>query len=163
MDHWNILDYEPDARTTRLGLIKRQLVLSEIILKYTFIDECLTVIVCHYYFKGPEGGSAWTKLWKTKKFQIFNHYIMDVIYMLKKLGVVRGIKEVPKAVRDNIGRINALRNVIAHSFFPENRREYAAHGKVLYRDSDIYSVEGIKKFEDDFAVVSEYLFTRTRA
>jgi hypothetical protein len=51
MDHWNILDYEEDARTAILGVMKVQLVRGEIITKYTLIDEFLSVIITHYLFQ----------------------------------------------------------------------------------------------------------------
>ena len=39
MDHWNIADYDEDARTAILGVMKVKLVRAEIIMKYTLIDE----------------------------------------------------------------------------------------------------------------------------
>src|SRR5436190_16630478 len=41
MDHWNIKEYPPEARTPLLTKMKNQLVRSEVILKYTLIDEFL--------------------------------------------------------------------------------------------------------------------------
>lgn len=54
MDHWNILGYEPESRTTYLRLVKRKLVIGDIIIKYTLIDEALGVIISHYYFQKPK-------------------------------------------------------------------------------------------------------------
>jgi hypothetical protein len=50
MDHWNILNYDAEARTTRLELAKNRLVRGDIIIKYTLIDEFLTVIIIRFYF-----------------------------------------------------------------------------------------------------------------
>jgi hypothetical protein len=63
-------------------------------------------------------------------------------------------------MRDIIERINALRNAIAHNFFPENRRQYAGHKKVMYQGENVYMTNGIQKFEEDFNVVNNYLLVR---
>ncbi|HEY8651275.1 MAG TPA: CAP domain-containing protein [Chthoniobacterales bacterium] len=54
----------------------------------------------------------------------------------------------------------ALRNAIGHSFFPENRRQYAGHKKVMYQGENVYTRNGIQKFEEDFKVVNNYLLER---
>jgi hypothetical protein len=51
MDHWNILNYKEDGRTTYLEMMKLQLVRGDIVTKYTLIDEFLAVDVCHDYFR----------------------------------------------------------------------------------------------------------------
>ena len=48
-----------------------------------------------------------------------------------------------------IERVNALRNALAHSFFPENRRQYAGHRKVIYLGEDVFTLRGLLVFEDD--------------
>src|ERR1700730_14917436 len=60
---------------------------------------------------------------------------------------------VPVPGERGIERINALRNAIGHSFFPENRRQYAGHKKVMYQGENVYTRNGIQKFEEDFKVV----------
>jgi len=119
MDHWAIADYEATARTTYLHAMKQQLVRGEIIQRYTLIDELLSVLICHFYFRKPGEDSSFQKLWKTKKFRVFNHYILDEMYVLGKMRVVNEIRALPRDVRENVERINALRNGIAHSFFPK--------------------------------------------
>ena len=95
-------------------------------------------------------------------FRNFVHYIVDEMYLLPKLRVVDAIKKVPSDVRANIDRINALRNALAHSLFPENRRQYKEYHKVIYRGTDIFSKAGIEKFEDDFDVAHQYILKRAR-
>jgi hypothetical protein len=160
MDHWNIADYEEEARTPKLQIMKNQLVRGEIIMKYALIDELLTVIICHHYFKKPKKGFSFISLWKTKRFQIFNYYILDDVYLLQKLRVAHAIAEIPAPIRNAIERVNALRNSIAHSFFPENRRQYISYKKVIYRDADIFTKLGVEKFSQDLTMIEEYLFER---
>jgi hypothetical protein len=54
MDFWDIEKYKPEDRTTRLEIMKRQLIRGEIITKYTLIDEGLAVIIANYYFGMPQ-------------------------------------------------------------------------------------------------------------
>jgi hypothetical protein len=157
MDHWNIADYAPDDRTIRLQLTKHNLIRGNIVLKYALIDEYLTILIVNYFFRKPRRGETYSQLWRTKKFRVFNHYIMDEMYVLGKLRAVRSITNVPRDVRENIEKINAVRNAVAHSFFPENRRDYAKKRRVDCRESDVYSPEGFRKFQDDFNVIANWM------
>jgi len=160
MDHWNIHSYAPETRTTCLELIKNKLVRSEVIFKFALIDELLSVIICHHYFPKPQKAATFRRLWKTKKFRIFNHHILGEIYLLPKMRLVHAIRSLPPNVRNNIERINALRNALAHSFFPENLRQYKDYRRVVYRGADIYTKQGLDKFDEDFTTISECLVDR---
>jgi hypothetical protein len=101
LDHWNIEDYKPATRSLRLEIIKNQLVRSDVVISYTFIDECLTHDICNYYFRPRKKNRKvfdFGKLWRTKQFSIFAHYIMDETYLMKKLAIVNAIKSIPKDV-----------------------------------------------------------------
>ncbi len=138
MDHWNILEYAPESRTAYLKNMRVQLVRGEIITKYTLIDEFLAVVISHYYFKRPKSKPSFHSLWRTKRFQIFNYHVLDETYLLNKMRLVRAIKEIPSNVRGAIERINAVRNAIVHSFFPENRKQYRSEKRVVYQGEDIF-------------------------
>ena len=62
MGHWNILDYPPEARTVHLEIMNNKFVTAEIVFKYTLIDEYLTVIICHFYFKRPDRNRTFRQL-----------------------------------------------------------------------------------------------------
>ncbi len=160
MDHWNITHYPTEGRTAILELMKRQLVVGDIVAKYTLIDELLSVVISHYYFTKPRKGFSFRQLWKTKKFQIFAHHVLDDTYLLNKMKLVRAIGEIPAPIRNAIERINAARNALAHSFFPENRRQYPPHKKVIYRGMDLYTKQGTEQFAEDFATVRLKLDSR---
>ena len=68
-------------------------------------------------------------MWRTKKFRIFVHHILDEVYLLPKLKIAGQIGEVPKEVRESIERVNALRNALAHSFFPRTGANMRGIGK----------------------------------
>lgn len=160
MDYWDILRYPAGGRTTRLELIKRKMVRGDVVEKYTYIDELLAVIICHHFFRKPTKGRSFGGLWKTEKFREFNHYLLDDTYLFGKMRMVRAIGEIPAKIRECIDRINALRNAMAHSFFPENRREYFGKEGLMYRGSDIYTQDGVEKLAEDFREVRNYLWER---
>jgi hypothetical protein len=149
LNYANILEYEPDERTPRLQLIKNQLIRSQIVFDYTFIDEMLGVAICHYFFGKKRG---FIRLWKTKKFRTFNYYVLEVLSLTEKLRLVKAIKDVPRAVAGSIEALNALRNGLAHAFFPENLRS----AKPVYKGKDIFTVDGLNTFMDDMGKASDF-------
>jgi hypothetical protein len=160
LDHWNIERYEADARTTFLEIMRDKIIRAEVVSKYTLLDEFMSHIICNYYFrKGGRAGKTphFRQLWRSKHFQIFAHYILDETFLLKKLSIVRAIGDVPREVTSAISRINDVRNDLAHSFFPQNRRRYAGKREVVYNGVHLFSKEGIVKFNEDFGVARRYL------
>jgi len=158
MDYWNIVEYREDGRTALLEVMTRQLISGEIIKRYTFIDELLSVIISHFYFHTTKRQAIFSRLWRTKRFRLFNHYFLDEVHLLTKMRLVREIKEIPTDVRNTIERINALRNAVAHSYLPENGRQYTRHKKVTYQDADIFTGERVTKFLADVMRTQDYLF-----
>jgi len=100
---------------------------------------------------------AYRRLWKTKRFKVFVHYLMDETFLLKKLVMIEAITTVPPKVSSAIKRINEVRNALAHSLFPENRRRYMVDKKVTYRGVDLFTVVGVEKFQEDYEIVRQYL------
>jgi hypothetical protein len=136
VDFWNVENEEEgEWRTTALRLAIAHLVSAEVITRYTMLDEVLSDCLCRYYFKKP--GNPRYIFWKRKKFRLFVHFFLDEMYLLKKMQMVHAIRPLPKEVRSTIEKANAIRNAMAHSFFPENRKEYKKIGKVLYAGKDI--------------------------
>jgi hypothetical protein len=162
MDHWHIEKYPPKGRTDLLIVMKDKLVRGEVITKYAVIDELLTMIICNYYFHKSKRELTYRRLWKTRRFAIFNHYIMDEVYLLKKMSIVASMRTIPKEVTKIIARINDLRNALAHSMFPQNRRQHMPHRKVMYQGLDIFTKPGVEKFEEEFQIVRKYLDGRAR-
>ena len=108
-------------RTLRLQFIFHEWVRGMVIMRYTLIDEYLACIIANYMFGKPKTWHYRQK-WRTKKFQRFNHYVLDELYLLKKQDFVHAIKPLPSDIRSKIMQINDVRNAMAHSFFPQNRR-----------------------------------------
>lgn len=153
LDYQNIREYNREARTPILEIMKNKVVRGQVILWYTVVDEFLNDEICHYYFGRKR---SFISLWKTKRFQLFNHYILEELYPLQKLRLVKAIRQVPKAVSRNIEALNILRNGLAHAFFPENLRK----SKPLWKGKSIFSLDGAKQFQDDMLTIHEDLLRR---
>ncbi len=160
MDFWNIENYKqpPFDRTALLQITKDKLVRSHVIIKYALIEECLTDIICNYYFhRQAKQNTTYAALWRTKRFRTFVHYLMEEMFLLKKLALVDAIRTVPKDVSSAIQRINDVRNAIAHSLFPENRRRYRSTKKLMYSGEELFSIQGVEKFNQDCGVAEKWL------
>lgn len=150
VDFYRIMDYDREDRTMRLELMRNQLIRGYVITRYTLIDEFLGSEVCHYFF-GTTRSSI--ELWRTKPFQRFNHYILEELSLLQKLRLVRSFRNIPKHIAGDVERINSLRNGLAHAFFPENLRK----SPPIYKGKRIFSVDGLKEFDEDSRRVTEYI------
>jgi hypothetical protein len=158
IDFWNIEKADPEARTPLLRIAVSHIVVAAVVTEYTLLDEILSSLICRYYF---QKGKKKFHLWDQKKFRAFVHYGLDEMYLLKKIDLVHAIKPLPSEVREILRKLNAIRNAVAHSFFPENRKEYRKSGKILYEGGDIRTAAGMKRLLDDCHRVWVYLAART--
>jgi len=149
LDYKNVENLENEARIAILRNIKDQVVRSTIIMDYVLIDEHLCQIIINYYF-GSNSSSI--KLWRTKKFKLFNYYILEKLYLVNKLDHAKEIINFPSGIISKIKKINDLRNALAHSFFPENRRV-----TVSYENKSVYNLDGFKKYQNDVDEVMKFL------
>ena len=111
-------------------------------------------------FQKRKNEVTYGRLWKDKKFNIFNHYIIQEMSFLQKLRIVHAIDEVPSKHRSSMEGINALRNPIDYSFFPESRRQYLKYRRVQYDGEDIYTKSGIEKLLNNATKIVDYLKAR---
>jgi hypothetical protein len=93
---------------------------------------------------------------------LFNYYVLDELYLPKKKDLVNAIKPLPPGIGGKIMKINDVRNAVAHSFFPQNRRRYHKQGGLLYDGADLFSKSGVEKFLKDADEVLE-VFAHHRA
>jgi hypothetical protein len=115
------------------------------------MDEHLNNEMCWQFF--PRG--TFIALWKTKRFRAFNQYILDRLPLLQKLEFVRARIPLPNEFYDRVRALNSLRNAVAHSFFPENRR-----AKPKWKGADIFHLAGYGQFFHDMFEVSQFFFAR---
>jgi hypothetical protein len=155
VDFWN-LENEPDndVRNVLLDLCRDRLVRTGIVSHYVLIDELLSDVICQQFFD-PSKTSI--ELWKFKRFRNFNYYVLEELSLLKKLALVKAFKTIPKPVEETIRLTNVLRNAVAHSFFPMNKRDFKRTKKVTYKGKDVFTVEGMTLLDADIDRALEYL------
>ncbi len=152
LDYLDLARMEPGDRTYHLELVKVMLVTSEVITGHCLIDEQLNLSIYRYYF--PKGN--FYHITRSKRFRLFDTNLLRRLSTLNKLQLLRSIRAIPRNVINDIERINSVRNSLAHGMFPGLVPRYGRK-KVLYRDTDIFSLEGVKKFNADLSAVSDYL------
>jgi hypothetical protein len=153
LDYQNVGDYEADGRTAHLELARDHIIRGDIIMFYTLIDEYLNDEIARYYFGRNR---FFPRLWKTKRFQLFNYHVLEELHLMQKLRHVKAIIKVPKPISATIERLNALRNGIAHSFFPEN----LSRSSPTWKGKNIFSYEGIEAFRHDIQEVIDFFMDR---
>ena len=149
VDYWNIRRRPRKWRTSVLEVIRRELIRGEIIGQYTLIDDILATELCKYFLPTKNQIAQW----KTDKYRRFNYFVIERLYLTQKLAFLKDLYDIPRPIASSIEEINALRNAMAHAFFPENLRVYHMKGPagprkpvpVLYRGENIFSVAGATK------------------
>jgi hypothetical protein len=147
-----VADAYPEVKTPLLQLAKDQLTRSAIILKYVLMDEFLSGVICWHYFGKKRG---FPELWKTKRFKSFNYFVLEKLYLLQKLELVRSIHDIPRWVSSDLAALNELRNGIAHSFFPQSRRR-----KPDWKGQSVFAPDGLDRFLEDMQKLSDFFVQR---
>ena len=96
--------------------------------------------------------------------------MIERLYLTQKLAFLKDVYRVPKNIASSIEEINAVRNAMAHAFFPENLRAYQMKGRpaprkpisVRYKGEDIFTAVGAQRFVDDCTEVVDYLLWRLK-
>jgi hypothetical protein len=149
LDFERIEDCKAESRTIRLLVMRNKLVRGQVIVWYTLVDEFLTNRICRFFF-GKRRSSI--HLWRTKRFKLFNYHVIERLSLLAKLSLAKAISPIPKAVAADIEQLNALRNGLAHAFFPENLRS----AKPVWKGKDVFTIDGLRRLELDLQNVFAY-------
>jgi len=155
LDFYDIESYGREERTTRLELMRRAVARAEVITTYTLVDEYLCCELCVHFFGSKRTFPA---LWKTKRFKLFNYHFIEELSLLPKLRYVKALRSIPKGISADIERLNALRNGVAHAFFPENLKR----SRPMWKGISIFSLDGLRIFKQDMNEVTNF-FIRIRA
>jgi hypothetical protein len=151
LDFERISDYPSDARTVKLQVMRNKIVRGQVIVWYTLIDEFLANRICRFFFGRTR---SFPQLWRTKRFRLFNHHVIEQLSLLEKLRLVKAIDKLPKAISSDIESLNNLRNGLAHSFFPENLRS----AKPIWKGKDVFSLDGITRLDADMQAAFNYFW-----
>jgi hypothetical protein len=148
----DIRHVDSSLRTAHLDTIKKQLIKGAVLGEYLLMDEFLNVAICGYFFGRKR---RFPNLSRTKRFRAFNFFILERLYLVQKLDLVKFAYKVPRPVSKDLYALNDLRNAIAHSFFPENRRR-----KPEWKNKDIFSLDGLVHFLNDMERAGDFFVQR---
>jgi hypothetical protein len=154
LDFYDIKLYDKAHRSVRLELMRRAVARAHVITTYTLVDEHLACELSVHFF-GTE--KKFPALWKTKRFKLFNYHFLEELSLLPKLRYLKALRKIPKGISADIEKLNALRNGIAHAFFPENLKR----SRPEWDGKSIFSIEGLKAFGTDMNSVTKF-FVRIR-
>ncbi len=152
IDFWRIREYDAEGRTVILRRMKDQIIRGFVINRYALVDELLGSEICRYFF----GEVNFVRLWRTQRFRRFNHYVLEILSLLEKLRLVRAVRELPQQVRRDIEALNALRNGLAHTLFPENLRT----ARPEWKGRSIFSIQGLERFNEEIQTTINVLVRR---
>lgn len=138
---FNIAKDDPELVVPALRSMTDQVVRSDVIFEYTLIDLELNTIVIHHFFgKGKKLNAAK----RTKRYKTLNHLLQN-IYLMQKMNIVRGFKNIPRSIVSKVAAINDLRNGLAHTFFVKDLNA----SKRTYKGHNIFTRKGIEAFRED--------------
>ena len=140
-----IINFEKEARTPMLENIKDFYVRGQIIYDYVFIDEMLNVIILHHFTNG-----------QTKKNGELREYILEKMYISQKLDLIKNFIKLPRNFENCIRALNSIRNGMAHSFSPKNRKR----DKPLWKGEDIYKYHVFERYADEIKATCEFLVSK---
>ena len=133
-----------------LDLAKDRTIRADVVFSYVLIHELLSNLICQHFFgTNTTLGRSWRREWKKARFQNFNYHVLEGMSLLRKLALVKEFLTVPKDIEDILSRTNIIRNALAHSFFPMNKRDFRKSGIATYKGKDIFSIEGLRVFDAD--------------
>jgi hypothetical protein len=148
IDFGNIEEYDRDTRTTRLELMRRELIRGQVVHWYTYIDELLSYRIIRLYFPVRRG----PRLWETKRFRLFNQFVLEELSLLAKMRFARAVKELSKPTARTVEQLNTVRNGLAHAFFPETLKR----SKPVWKGKDLFTLDGARALHDDVhSVINE--------
>jgi hypothetical protein len=150
LDFYDIGSYGKGVRTVHLELMRRAVARVAVVTAYTKVDEFLGCELAVHFF-GKE--RDFPSLWKTKKFKLFNYHLLEEFSLMPKLRYVKALRQIPRGISADIERLNALRNGMAHAFFPENLKR----SRPEWKGASIFSLAGLVSFKQDSDGLIVYL------
>ena len=149
LDYWNS-ESRIEWSSTELEWMLRWIARGQVVYEYTVVDEVLSCRICWFLF----GKRPFPKLWRTKKFRLFNYHVIEQLSLMPKLKFVKSLSGLPKAIYADIERLNDLRNALAHSLWPENLKRYRP--MATWKGKSIFTADGLVAFDDDMAKIHEH-------
>jgi hypothetical protein len=132
-----VLDFaedDVDAVVPILRSMTDQVIRSDVVFEYTMIDMELDSILFNHFFGH---GKKLTAARRTHRYKTLRLMLQN-LYILQKLAIIRDFKDVPKGIVSKIAAVNDLRNGLAHTFFTRD----LSPSKRTYNGLNIFSLRG---------------------
>jgi hypothetical protein len=144
--HWqNNPDHEDNI--IKLERVKENLIRSCVVQAYVLVDETLGYVIENYFLSAPKKGMPQEA---KDKSLLFHHFLTQDVFYTKKLDIVGELYDVPDKGLSSLRALNNIRNAMAHSYSPKERREYKKDNKMIkYKNKDIYTMDGFKLLNQD--------------
>ena len=134
-----------EAVIWHLRQMKERIVRSIVVSEYVEIDDVLNRAI----LKRATGPRKQATRQRARVIQA----MLERLYPVQKLEIIRSFREVPKLIGSHIGALNSVRNTLAHRFplhkVPRSQRLY----KACY---DLFTRRGLERFRADMWEVHEF-------
>jgi hypothetical protein len=152
------LDYKNFKKNNKLSFLfaKEQIIRGKVMAEYTEIDLFLNLCLWFYFFpkkkRNINNEEHFNNLQRSKRPSRLYSYILEYTDWSRKLSLLKEIIHIPKHIENNVEKIISLRNKLAH--FP---RIIFQPKKSIYKDKNIFSIEGLKLFLKDSDEIQNFL------
>jgi hypothetical protein len=136
---------DPPAIVPVIDLMIDQVVRSLVIMTYTCIDSVLDDVLADRIAGSRKGGIG-------QRRRNTLDMVLNRLYPLQKLSIIRTFRKIPKEIASIIGAIDELRNGLVHSFYVESLPKY----RRTYKGRNIFTPAGIELFRSDAVKVIEH-------
>ena len=133
-----------EAVIWHLRQMKERIVRLIVVTEYVEVDDVLNRTILRK-FAGRKRG-------KQRSLKIIEA-MLDRIYPLQKLQIIRSFRDVPKAIAKHIAALNTVRNALAHRFPLQN----VPRSQRLYKGRyDLFTRGGLERFRLEMWEVHEF-------
>jgi hypothetical protein len=140
-----------DAVIWHLRQMKERIVRSIVVTEYVEVDDVMNRAIL--------GKVVHRKRAKLPSVKVIEA-MLDRIYPLQKLKMIRSFRDVPKAITRHIAALNTVRNVFAHRFPLQN----VPRSQRLYKGRyDLFTRHGLERFRTEMWEVHEFFDPETTA
>lgn len=143
------MDFSSQTSIGDLIEIKEKIIRWHIVMTHTYLDYLITEKINRHYFK-MWNISLLNKISKDKKVKTFNHQIMEWLWFLKKLEVLKELSLITENDYNTIQKINSLRNSLAHIFDFWTSKKHNQDWTIKYKNNDIFEISWIQIYNFDY-------------
>jgi len=152
------LDYQSFRENNKISFFfaKDQVIRGKVMFDYAEIDGFVNMCFWFYFFpkKNRISNMAHYKiLVGNKRCRMLYDYVLPHLGLRRKIELLKRIVAIPRSIEENIRKIVDLRNKLAHY----STRFYFGYEKIVYKNRNIFSSEGLKLFLEDSDKIQNFI------